>query len=174
MLIKKSMLSTINKRPMPISTISLTLLSGGSANSINHSNTVLLASTCKIMELASIHAVLHRLKIALGYNDPNTDGAVIVQREVGDNLIILTIFAMQIWWIVKEYFITKSSLYYIEVTRLSSYLSVSNLTLIVSIFSYYQFFHIVSFIVDTYQQLPKWFFTFNIITLLHIKSRITL
>jgi hypothetical protein len=34
--------------------------------------------------------------VALAYNDPNTDGAVIVQREVGDNLIILTIFAMQI------------------------------------------------------------------------------
>jgi hypothetical protein len=34
--------------------------------------------------------------LALAYNDPNTDGAVIVQREVGDNLIILTIFAMQI------------------------------------------------------------------------------
>lgn len=33
----------------------------------------------------------------MAYNDPNTDGAVIVQREVGDNLIILTIFAMQIW-----------------------------------------------------------------------------
>jgi hypothetical protein len=33
---------------------------------------------------------------ALAYNDPNTDGAVIVQREVGDNLIILTIFAFQI------------------------------------------------------------------------------
>ena len=94
--INKSMLSTINKRPMPISTISLILLSGGSANSINHSNTVLLASICKIMGLASIHAVLHILKIALGYNDPNTDGAVIVQREVGDNLIISTIFAMQI------------------------------------------------------------------------------
>lgn len=36
------------------------------------------------------------LCLALAYNDPNTDGAVIVQREVGDNLIILTIFAMQI------------------------------------------------------------------------------
>lgn len=34
--------------------------------------------------------------LALAYNDPNTDGAVIVQREVGDNLIILTVFAMQI------------------------------------------------------------------------------
>ena len=33
---------------------------------------------------------------ALAYNDPNSDGAVIVQREVGDNLIILTVFAMQI------------------------------------------------------------------------------
>lgn len=34
---------------------------------------------------------------ALAYNDHNTDGVVTVQREVGDNLIILTIFAMQIW-----------------------------------------------------------------------------
>jgi hypothetical protein len=39
---------------------------------------------------------LSLFNIALAYNDPNTDGAVIVQREVGDNLIILTIFAMQI------------------------------------------------------------------------------
>ena len=37
------------------------------------------------------------LNVALAYNDHNTDGVVTVQREVGDNLIILTIFAMQIW-----------------------------------------------------------------------------
>lgn len=41
--------------------------------------------------------------VALAYNDPNTDGAVIVQREVGDNLIILTIFAMQIWLFKIDY-----------------------------------------------------------------------
>jgi hypothetical protein len=32
----------------------------------------------------------------MAYNDPNTDGAVTVQREVGDHIIVLTIFAMQI------------------------------------------------------------------------------
>jgi len=33
---------------------------------------------------------------ALAYNDPNNDGAVNIQREVGDNIVVLTIFAMQI------------------------------------------------------------------------------
>lgn len=67
-----------------------------SVNSISHSNTVSLASTCRIMGLVSTPVVILIVNSALGYNDPNTDGAVIVQREVGDNLIILTIFAMQI------------------------------------------------------------------------------
>ena len=34
--------------------------------------------------------------LAVAYNDPNTDGAVVVQKEVGDNLLVMTIFAMQI------------------------------------------------------------------------------
>jgi|JI6StandDraft_1071083.scaffolds.fasta_scaffold15587_6 hypothetical protein len=29
----------------------------------------------------------------MAFNDPNTDGVVTVQREVGDNIIILTVFA---------------------------------------------------------------------------------
>lgn len=40
--------------------------------------------------------VWFKFNTAVAYNDPNTDGAVVVQREVGDNLIVLTIFAMQI------------------------------------------------------------------------------
>jgi hypothetical protein len=34
--------------------------------------------------------------IGLAFSDPNTDGAVTVQREIGDHVIVLTIFAMQI------------------------------------------------------------------------------
>jgi hypothetical protein len=36
------------------------------------------------------------LTVALAYSDPSTDGAVTVQREIGDHVIVLTIFAMQI------------------------------------------------------------------------------
>jgi hypothetical protein len=32
----------------------------------------------------------------MAFNDPNNDGAVTLQREVGENIVVLTIFAMQI------------------------------------------------------------------------------
>ena len=32
----------------------------------------------------------------MAWNDPNNDGVVTLQREVGDNIAVLTIFAMQI------------------------------------------------------------------------------
>lgn len=48
------------------------------------------------MVLDSTPVVTTPYNLALAYNDPNTDGAVTIQREVGDNLIVLTIFAMQI------------------------------------------------------------------------------
>lgn len=50
------------------------------------------------MVLDSTPVVTTPYNLALAYNDPNTDGAVTIQREVGDNLIVLTIFAMQIWY----------------------------------------------------------------------------
>jgi len=34
----------------------------------------------------------------MAWNDPNNDGVVTLQREVGDNIAVLTIFAMQLWW----------------------------------------------------------------------------
>ena len=48
------------------------------------------------MEQDSTPVVIYPLNPALAYNDPNTDGAVTVQKEIGDNIIVLTIFAMQI------------------------------------------------------------------------------
>ena len=32
----------------------------------------------------------------MAYNDPNNDGVVSLQREVGQNIIVVTVFAMQI------------------------------------------------------------------------------
>ena len=34
--------------------------------------------------------------IGMAYNDPNNDGVVSLQREVGQNIIVVTVFAMQI------------------------------------------------------------------------------
>ena len=34
--------------------------------------------------------------LGMAFNDPNTDGAVTVQREIGDHIVVLTIFAMQV------------------------------------------------------------------------------
>lgn len=48
----------------------------------------------------------------MAYNDPNTDGAVTVQREVGDHIIVLTIFAMQIWKIFLKIEIKMIKLFY--------------------------------------------------------------
>jgi hypothetical protein len=33
----------------------------------------------------------------MAFNDPNNDGVVSLQREVGQNIIVVTVFAMQIW-----------------------------------------------------------------------------
>lgn len=33
----------------------------------------------------------------MAWNDPNNDGVVTLQREVGHNIVVVTIFAMQIW-----------------------------------------------------------------------------
>lgn len=41
------------------------------------------------------------INAAMAFNDPNTDGAVTLQREVGQNIAVLTIFAFQIWWLLK-------------------------------------------------------------------------
>lgn len=49
------------------------------------------------MELGSILRVCYsNIFVASAYNNPDSDGAVVVQKEIGDNLIILTIFGMQI------------------------------------------------------------------------------
>jgi hypothetical protein len=32
----------------------------------------------------------------MAWNDPNNDGVVTLQREVGHNIVVVTIFAMQI------------------------------------------------------------------------------
>ena len=34
--------------------------------------------------------------LGMAYNDPNNDGVVSLQREVGQNIIVVTVFAMQI------------------------------------------------------------------------------
>ncbi len=39
------------------------------------------------------------LYLALAYQDSNNDGAVTVNRVIGDNVIVLTVFAMQIWYL---------------------------------------------------------------------------
>jgi len=57
---------------------------------------MLLEFLCRISEPGLILAVIFYLSKALAYSDPNSDGAVTVQREIGDHVIILTIFAMQI------------------------------------------------------------------------------
>jgi len=36
------------------------------------------------------------LYLELAYNDPNTDGAVTILKEVGHNIVNLTVFAFQI------------------------------------------------------------------------------
>ena len=94
---KSTSTSTPRRRPIRISAPSPTSSSADSPSSISPSSTAWLDSTCRTMAPVSILQVLLDLIPVIAYNDPNTDGAVIVQREVGDNLLVMTIFAMQIW-----------------------------------------------------------------------------
>lgn len=36
---------------------------------------------------------MREFNVVMAYNDSNTDGVVTVQREVGDNIVVMTVFA---------------------------------------------------------------------------------
>lgn len=86
------------RRPLPKSTSSSTLPSAACANSTSHSNTAWLPYWCRTMAPAWIPAVPVRVISVMAYNDSNTDGVVTVQREVGDNIVVMTVFANLIWF----------------------------------------------------------------------------